>query len=561
MSIRPTILTVFLATYGLAACVSNPTPHPAGADVVDKDTRTNQTDDDKDTVPPYSGGDVEPTPSGDADGSSVVDDADATDGGDAVEEVVEDTTPPAPPVVTLTVNGIPAAMNGAIPWRDTSGGEHPFALRVNRENATLDVVADLRAGGPVDWTTLVVTCSAGSVELAIGALTPSAVDGASASLAFTAETPLPDAAAVTCRAEVSGPGGAAEASEVSFAAGTMPAELDPFATEDVWLVVLSRDIFALSTAVAADGTVALSSSYVAEGNGIPDFIEPFYVMGLMSPDHPEATEAVRAHLVRTIRRRAYEVFGLDAEGRPTPGGARLRLYFEGDPGAPDPADFATGGFSMIALGGDGKPADQAAGTFGRALIDWNNQDVEDDTVYGLGVFPTGLVRAVLGMPLGVYLLADLLPSAGGVPIGADPDDAVFIGKDDDELEGPLPAGSIHRQELYILGVDMGGLALSSILCHEMGHSLGLVPFGPPAEGLFAGVDGPEFLESFAPDAHIDTDGLNIMQTGGSVDWTTALGSEPRFNPLNWAYLRRQIIVGGVSAQEAPMFSAERPSAD
>ncbi|PKN54138.1 MAG: hypothetical protein CVU56_28155 [Deltaproteobacteria bacterium HGW-Deltaproteobacteria-14] len=548
----------FAAACGLAACVSNPTPHPAGPDVIDKDTRSNEAGDD--TLEPTVGWDDATTPPpADGDGSSTSDGADDADTGDAAD-AVEDATPPAPPVVTLTVNRIPAAMNGAIPWQDTSGETHPFALRVNREDATLDVVADLRAGGPVDWTTLMVTCSAGSAEVAIGALTPAA-DGGSASLAFTAEAPLPDAAAVTCRAAVSGPGGAAEASEVSFAAGTMPAELDPFATEDVWLVVLSRDIFALSTAVAADGTVALSSAYVAEGNGIPDFIEPFYVMGLMSPDHPEATEVVRAHLVRTIRRRAYEVFGLDAEGRPTPGGVRLRLYFEGDPGAPDPADFASGGFSMIALGGDGKPADQAAGTFGRALIDWNNQQVEDDTVYGLGVFPTGLVRAVLGMPLGVYLLADLLPSAGGVPIGADPGDAVFIGKDDDELEGPLPAGSIHRQEVYILGVDMGGLALSSILCHEMGHSLGLVPFGPPAEGLFAGVDGPEFLESFAPDAHIDTEGLNIMQTGGSVDWTQALGSEPRFNPLNWAYLRRQIIVGGVSAQRAPRSPAERPSAD
>ncbi|TNF29660.1 MAG: hypothetical protein EP329_15205 [Deltaproteobacteria bacterium] len=559
---KPSPLALLFAASWLAACVSNPTPHPAGQDVYERDTLTPD-DKDDDTLPTSVGGDVETSPPWE-DGQATSNDgadADASDGDDGDVDDAEDadTTPPAPPVITLTVNRIPAEMNGAIPWTDTSGGEHAFTLRVNRAYATLDVLTDARAGGPVDWSTLAVRCQADGEALSLGALTP-ADDGLSASLAITAEDPLPDGATLTCEAEVSGPGGAAAPSALTFVAGTLAADKDPFASEDVWLVVLSRDIFSLQSETRSDGTVGLTSTYLPEGNGVIDFVEPFYVMGLMSPDHPEATEAVRQHLIRTIRRRAYEIFGLDAEGRPTADGVRLRLYFEGDPGAPDPADFATGDFSMIALGGDGKLADQLGGIFGRALIDWNNQEREDDAVYGLGVFPTGLVRAVLGLPIGAYLLADLMPSAGGVPIGADPGDAVFIGRDDDELEGPLPAEAIHRQELYVLGVDMGGLALASILCHEIGHSLGLVPFGPPSEGLFAGVDGPEFLESFAPDAHIDTAGLNIMQTGGSVDWTTALGSEPRFNPLNWAYLRRQIIVDGVSVQRATRLPGDRPTA-
>lgn|GEM_PF-1279185 len=550
-----TLLTATLAAAWLTACVSNPTPHPAGPDAYATDTRVEPAEDD-DTANGSTGGTDSGEPPLDLDSSGTQNDGPDAEDGDASGDVTEDvdTAPPPPPVVTLTVNGIPESMNGAIPWTDTSGDDHPFTLRVNRANTTLDLLVDRRAGGPVDWDTLTVTCAADEAPLAISDLVP-AEDGASAHLAFTADDPLPADATISCEATVSGPGGAATPTAVTFVAGEMPADKDPFVTEDVWLVVLSRDIQALAAETNPDGTVRLTSTYVAEGNGIVDFVEPFFVMGLMSPDHPEATELVRQHMIRSIRRRVYDIFGLDERGQPTPHGVPLRLYFEGDPGAPDPADFEDGGFSMIALGGDGKPADQLAGTFGRALIDWNNQGHEDDTVYGLGVFPTGLVRAVLGMPLGVFVLADIVPSAGGVPIGADPDDMSFIGKDDDELD-TLPPGSVQRQALYILGVDMGGLALASILCHEIGHSLGLVPYGPPHEGLFAGVDGPEFLESFAPDAHIDTEGLNIMQTGGSVDWTTALGSDPRFNPLNWAYLRRQIIVDGASAQSAPTLPDE-----
>jgi hypothetical protein len=48
----------------------------------------------------------------------------------------------------------------------------------------------------------------------------------------------------------------------------------------------------------------------------------------------------------------------------------------------------------------------------------------------------------------------------------------------------------------------------------------------------------------APDAHIDTAGLNVMQTGGNLNITEALAGElPRFEPLSWAYLRRMLVVG------------------
>jgi len=35
-----------------------------------------------------------------------------------------------------------------------------------------------------------------------------------------------------------------------------------------------------------------------------------------------------------------------------------------------------------------------------------------------------------------------------------------------------------------------------------------------------------------------------MQTGGNLNLTEAIGGErPAFEPLSWAYLRRQLVVG------------------
>jgi hypothetical protein len=96
---------------------------------------------------------------------------------------------------------------------------------------------------------------------------------------------------------------------------------------------------------------------------------------------------------------------------------------------------------------------------------------------------------------------------------------------------------------FQLVMHLLSLGLGSTLCHEMGHSLGLVPSGPAPMGLFAEMPGLSFTVHDDPGAHIDTPGLNVMQTGGVTDWTEALTEEPRFNELNLAYLRRRLVVG------------------
>lgn len=447
---------------------------------------------------------------------------------------------PAPPAIDFTIAAIPTEMNGSRPAR-TPTGELAYRLRANRARVDLDVLARPESGpfGPSD---LSLACIADGVAHAL----PAVMEHAPGHLQVAIDDAhaFPDGAEIVCTATISTAGGTS-ASSLTFDAATLPPRLDPFPTTDVWLVRTHRDIFALDVTELPDGTSLMLSDYSPDGDGVDDFAAPFFELGVMPQGDPAAAAAIRAHLLTRVRAIANGIYGLDAQGRPTPGGVDLHLAFEGDEGAPDPADFGKPGhrFSMIALTGDGARDDQLGGTFGRALIDWNNQDIEDDTVFGLGVWPAAIARTILANPAGALLLADIRPALGGTPFGLEEGDDLFIGRDVDPAT--LPSAIRQRAQRYGIIIQFGSLALAAILTHEIGHSLGLVPFGAPPDGLFAGIEA-DFTVTFAPDAHIDTIGLNVMQTGGSVNWLeAATGDLPRFEPLSWAYLRRQLVVGSL----------------
>jgi len=456
---------------------------------------------------------------------------------DATTDILPDAAPAAP-LAYLTIAAIPPEMNGSRA-AITPTGELPFRLRANRARVDLDVIA-LPDSGPFGPSDLALSCTADGQPHALPPLLE--VRPGHLQVAIDVAHAFPAGAAVVCSATISTSGGTATAT-YAFDAATLPPALDPFPSTDTWLVLLQRDTWALVVTELPNGTTEMRSTYASNGDGVDDFDAPFYEIGLMPSGDPAAAAAIRAHLLRRVRALVNGIYDLDAEGRPTSAGVDLRLYFQGDAGAPDPADFGRDGqrFSMIALTGDGAPNDQAGSTFGRALIDWNNQDVEDDTVYGLGVWPTAVARTILKNPAGALLLSDMRPALGGTPYGLAEGDALFIGQDVDP--GTLPTNYQQRAARYNLLMQFGSLAIAAILSHEIGHSLGLVPFGPPPGGLFAGVE-TDWTVTLAPDAHIDTAGLNVMQTGASVNWLeAATGDLPRFEPLSWAYLRRQLVVG------------------
>lgn len=462
-----------------------------------------------------------------------VPDADSTDSTDSTDT---DTSPTEPPAVALTVAQIPASMNGSRPTQ-TPDGPLAYTLRVNRRGVDLDVLAT-----HADWDTLSLVCvDAANTPIALGA--PETRSPTWRQLHLGA--PALPAGLITCSADISGPLGTASTS-YTFEAADLPAHLDPFPETDLWVVQTERDTFRMTLVELPDGTSDLRSTWTPAGDGVDDFDAPFFELGLMSRASPANARLVRDHLMRKVKSHVQAIYGLTSTGQPGAGPDRrpdIAIVFEGDEGAPDPSTF-DGTFSRIALTGDGDAQDQLAGTFGRALIDWNNQEREDDAVFGLGVWPTALARAILRNPLGVLLLEPYRPAQGGTPFGDDPDDQQFLGRDDVD-PGALTGTAPSRYAIYELVMDLGGMALASILAHEIGHSLGLVPPGAPPTGLFAGMD-VDFVVTVTDDAHIDTEGLNVMQTGGNLNLTEAIGGErPTFEPLSWAYLTRQLVVGPV----------------
>jgi hypothetical protein len=441
----------------------------------------------------------------------------------------------------LTVNELPDYLNGSIPYKQADGVPHEFRVRVNRANFTLDVT-----GAGIALNTMAVRCDqpvtlpdgmtvAPDLPLPEALYVAGPAPGARR-IRFTSPA-LPDGATVTCRASAAG----ATPGALTFLAATLPPALDPFPQIDPWVVILSRDLFRLVSTTLPDGTRSLTSVHLPQGNGEADLDEPLYELGLFSRKAPEITRQVKARLLAEVRGKAHRIFGLGNDGLPAqPDGVPLRLWFEGDPGAPAPADFAGGGFSMIALGGDGTPEDQAANLVGRADVDWNNRVRNDDSKYGLGVYPTSIVRQALANPLSLLLLAGILPGRG-VPIGENPADAALVDPNFD----PAAAGDLvkARHQNYALILNLLSTALASTLCHEIGHSLGLVPSGPPPVGMFAEMPGLSFTVKDSLGPHIDTPGLNVEQTGGASVWMEALNEEPRFNALSLAYLRRRLVVG------------------
>ncbi len=472
--------------------------------------------------------------------------------------------PPVPPRPRITVNRIPDAMNGKVPFTQHGGPPHAFHLRVPTRGFTVEVYRDdgiapgpdlvrLYASAParVEGQTLApgedlaqaLSCGlmpdpmAGASDkgLVLRCLVPEGTFSPDPSLTLTAVLGAPD-------------GRQGEPDSIAVEVTDLVPWLDPFVQPDVWLVTLSRDLCQHDLLARPDGTYDILTAYLPGGNGIPDLDEALTLLGFLSTN-TKFSEAARALFLKRVREYAHEIFGLDASGHPTPWGVPLFLYFEGDLDAPDPALWSEqAGFSMVALGGDPNPEDIATGIVGRAWIDWNNQGVEDNTIPNFGVFVTNIVRQVLRNPLGALILQEVSPMVG-TPLGEYPGDEHFLDPDFDPTTSGDPRLE-QRHAIFTTIIEFATLAVAVTLCHEMGHSLGLVPNGPPPEGLFGGMDGLPFTDSDAGAAHIDTPGLNVMQTGKVTSYLEALGGVPRFNELNLAYLRRRLVVGTLDARPA-----------
>ncbi len=304
-------------------------------------------------------------------------------------------------------------------------------------------------------------------------------------------------------------------------------EADPFEEEDHWVVTWDRDLGALEV----DGDTVASG----EPNGVPDWEEAVFALGLLGGD-----EDWRAAVLAKVRAGvSVNLRGFFHSDAPEPDRVRIAFHQADDPETPPAEEWEELGWSRIAVGGDDPDWEPGERTFfGRANVDWNNTGPDDNTRPRRGIYTTSFVRFVMGTELTRVLISEYLP-AGGQPFGSLPDDAVFV--EPGFTPDQLPEGTRFRANRFFFVLDLLTLALSSVLAHEVGHSLGLVKPGFPPEGLLADVEGP-WVERPVAGGHINTPGFNLMQSGSSFSLGDLSGDPPAFNAANLAYLRRLMLV-------------------
>jgi hypothetical protein len=106
--------------------------------------------------------------------------------------------------------------------------------------------------------------------------------------------------------------------------------------------------------------------------------------------------------------------------------------------------------------------------------------------------------------------------------------------------------------------------LGSIVAHETGHALGLVPPGPPGAGLFGGTSGAALNHDVTP-AGADPSQNFLMNAGNTFTFARLAGLNgnplPFFRPLDYAYLRDRVMVDAAVTLLAmpPVLSSLTPS--
>lgn len=478
-----------------------------------------------------------------------------------------------PFALALTVDELPAAMNGSQPFTALDDQSQTFRLALPPSGFTIDVTWQ---GSQAVASSLKITADVdlgqGAQRIAAGSnlLSHFAVENGRASWKLPASYAAPvgpltlhvalDEGATTRDATL-----AVDIADKTFLR-------DPFRLEDTWVLIFSQDNYTISTNVDAQGNWLIDTQ--PQPNGIPDFVEDLRIAGFGSPNMLPAAAALKARgvqgtneilrvwLEELVLQGTRTAYLLAADGTRTEDSPGLRIFKEGEVGAPTPASYQAqvlqGGetskaFSMISIGG-GDPARRLLGLSER--VDLNNRHSEANIGPQYGVFPTTALHtaaaAMVSDPsvkqLLTFMLGEFAPElgAGGKRVGESPLDAEILADGFDPAKASVAARNRHGKLLFL--ANLLGRLLGALTAHEMGHALGLVAAGAPPYGLFGG----EKKASFTGDArttlgHIDTPGFNIMEAGpGSapgvpIDFAQYLGT-PRFNELNRAYLQGRLLV-------------------
>jgi hypothetical protein len=274
----------------------------------------------------------------------------------------------------------------------------------------------------------------------------------------------------------------------------------------------------------------------------PDFDVDLQHFGLASAAAPAVSALARALVVERVLARVEQAYQAGASGGL--GDEPVAVAFtDQPPGAGD--------VTRICVGGE----DPTGGTtVGSIQIDPNNSarnSVECGTIPPTGVFP----RELLGyqnQSAFKNVFDPLRTATGGVPVGQSFWD-VWVLDPSFDPESAYPDAAA-RYAVVIAGIDAFANALGSIVAHETGHALGLVPPGAPGGGLFGGSDGVAYAHALNPDGSTPTENF-LMKAGGTFNFARLAGlgyyALPVFRPIELAYLRDRVVLAPQVTQLLP----------
>ncbi len=446
--------------------------------------------------------------------------------------VIDLDAPPDAPSFVLTVDEIEPTMNGSDPIPLAGGGEVTARLHVPPRGFTIDVTWLTDAPGTLSLTT--------EPDLGGELAERLRVEGGRGQWVVDEETPL---GPLTIRAS----DGVTEAS-LTVEVVDLPPARDPFDRPMVWLFRDGTDLF---TSARSEPGPVFTLDVADAPDGTPDLIEELALLGAQGDD-PALNARYLGWIEEAIRREVYRFYGITPDGAPQ-GGIPFTILWEGEPGAPDPADFDPDGeFSMIRFGG------HLDGFLGFSEVSPYNEARVDDTTRGRGVATATLLGILTSTPIATDALAPIKVGVGQ-PLGAHPADAEVL----DPAFDPYAAhpGDVQaRYEALSQIARWLALAIATVTAHEMGHAMGLMPNGLPPAGFFGDATDVTFVGPRTNRFHADLPGLNLMQAGGSyldvidevlttvelprgedvIALAEILALETRLSPLARAYLRGRL---------------------
>ncbi len=268
-----------------------------------------------------------------------------------------------------------------------------------------------------------------------------------------------------------------------------------------------------------------------------DFDVDLELLGFASNTAPAwMNAAVRNWIITDILERVREVYAGSNPAR-IEGPDPIAVGFSAtDLGLPDTTRICVGGEDPT--GGN---------TLGNVLLDRNNAQramAECGTIPPTGVYPREIVMYA-GQAEFQTTIDPLRPAAGGTPVGMHADDAQVLDPTFDPAVTPASPAALARHVQVSDAVRSFSQAMGTVLAHEAGHALGLVPESAPGVGLYGGDAGARYAHNEMPDGSPPSETW-LMNHGGQFSFaelTAMSGHAPaEFRPLNHAYLRDRVVL-------------------